>query len=257
MKKMLGFVLSLLLVSCFSFAEDAKMACCEHQMPIIGQIAPSFTAETTQGTMNFPDDYKGSWVILFSHPADFTPVCTTEFMTFAKMEKEFNSLNCKLIGLSIDSVYSHIAWLRTIKEKIKYKDMENIEINFPVIADLKMEVAKKYGMLQPTASDTKAVRAVFFIDPDAKIRAMIYYPLSNGRNFPEIKRLLIAMQTADENKIATPADWQPGDDVIVPPPGSCGTAKERVDNAKKEGYNCLDWFLCFKPLKVEMSKSKK
>lgn len=217
------------------------------QIPLIGQSAPAFTAETTQGPINFPDDYKGSWVILFSHPADFTPVCTTEFMTFASMQKEFDSLNTKLVGLSIDSTYSHIAWLRTIKEKAEYKGMKNVEVTFPVIADLKMEVAKKYGMLQPEASDTKAVRAVFFIDPESKIRAMIYYPLSNGRNFAEIKRLLVAMQTADEYKIATPADWQPGDDVIVPPPGSCGVAKDRVQNAEKQGIKCADWFLCFKP----------
>jgi peroxiredoxin (alkyl hydroperoxide reductase subunit C) len=223
----------------------------EYQIPIIGQTAPSFTAETTQGTINFPDDYKGKWVILFSHPADFTPVCTTEFMTFASMADEFEKLNTKLIGLSIDSTYSHIAWLRTIKEKIEYRNMKNIEVNFPVIADLKMDVSKKYGMLQPTASDTKAVRAVFFIDPASKIRAMIYYPLSNGRNFQEIKRLLIAMQTSDKYNIATPADWQPGQDVIVPPPGSCGAAKERIETAGAQGIKCLDWFLCFKPLALE------
>ena len=221
------------------------------QLPIIGQPAPSFTAETTQGTITFPDDYKGKWVILFSHPADFTPVCTTEFMTFATMADEFKALGTELIGLSIDSVYSHIAWLRTIKEKAKFKGMENVEVKFPVVADLKMEMAKKYGMLQPTASDTKAVRAVFFIDPESKIRAMIYYPLSNGRNFAEIKRLLIAMQTADKYQVATPADWQPGDDVIVPTPGSCGSAKERMESAEAQGISCLDWFLCLKPLKLD------
>jgi len=217
-------------------------------IPVIGEKAPSFKADTTQGTITFPDDYQGKWVILFSHPADFTPVCTTEFMTFATMEKEFSELNCKLIGLSIDSTFSHIAWLRTIKEKIKYKGMENVEVNFPVIADLKMEVARKYGMIQPSASTTQAVRTVFFIDPEAVIRALIYYPLSNGRNFQEIKRLLIAMQTSDKHKVATPADWQPGDDVIVPPPGSCGSAKKRVENADKENLKCLDWFICFRSL---------
>ncbi len=180
------------------------------RIPLIGEEAPAFTAETTQGMINFPADYKGKWVIMFSHPADFTPVCTTEFMTFATMEKEFEALNCKLIGLSIDSVFSHIAWLRTIQERVEYKGMKNVQVLFPVIADLKMDVAKKYGMLQPSASDTKAVRAVFFIDPESKIRALLYYPLSNGRNFQEIKRLLIAMQTSDVHKVATPADWQPG-----------------------------------------------
>jgi peroxiredoxin (alkyl hydroperoxide reductase subunit C) len=226
--------------------------CCEKvHMPVIGDVAPSFEADTTQGPIKFPDDYKDKWVILFSHPADFTPVCTTEFMTFASMEEEFEALNCKLIGLSIDSHYSHIAWLRTIKEKIEYKGMKNVEVNFPVIADLTMDVAKKFGMIQPGESNVSAVRAVFFIDPEAKVRSLMYYPLSTGRNFQEIKRVLISMQTVDKYNVATPADWQPGEDVIVPPPGSCGTAKERVEGAKKEGIKCLDWFICFKPLKLK------
>jgi peroxiredoxin (alkyl hydroperoxide reductase subunit C) len=219
-------------------------------IPTIGQDAPAFTAQTTQGTISFPEDYEGKWVILFSHPADFTPVCTTEFMTFAGMEEEFNDLNCELVGLSIDSNFSHIAWLRTIQEKIEFNGMKDIEVTFPVIADLKMDVAKKYGMIQPGADDTKAVRAVFFIDPNGKIRALIYYPLSNGRNFQEIKRLLIAMQTSDEFQVATPADWEPGDDVIVPPPGSCGAAADRVNNAGGD-YYCLDWFICFRKLEKE------
>ena len=212
-------------------------------MPLIGERAPAFEAETTQGPISFPGDYEGNWVILFSHPADFTPVCTTEVMTFASMEDEFKALNCQLIGLSIDSAYSHIAGLRTIKERIEYKGTKGVEVNFPVISDLKMEVAKAYGMLQPGASDTQAVRAVFIMDPEAKVRAILYYPLSNGRNMQEIKRLLLAMQHSDEHKIATPANWQPGDDVIIPPPGSCGTAKDRVDQAGEE-CECLDWFLC-------------
>ena len=157
-------------------------------MPRIGEKAPEFQAVTTQGNINFPNDYQGKWVILFSHPADFTPVCTTEFMTFAKMEKEFNDLNCNLVGLSVDGLYSHIAWLRTIKEKIQFRDMKNIEVQFPLIEDITMEVAKKYGMIQPGESSTKAVRAVFFIDPKGIIRAIIYYPLSLGRNFDELKR---------------------------------------------------------------------
>ena len=223
------------------------MCCDETQggLPLIGEKAPAFTAETTQGTIQFPKDYEGKWVILFSHPADFTPVCTTEFMTFASMEEEFKALNCALIGLSIDSTHSHIAWLRTIKERIEYKGMKNVEVNFPVISDLKMEVAKAYGMLQPGASDTEAVRAVFIMDPEAKVRAILYYPLSNGRNMQEIKRLVLAMQHSDKYKIATPANWQPSDDVIVPPPGSCGAAKERVEKAGAD-YTCLDWFMCLK-----------
>ena len=215
------------------------------RLPLIGERAPEFTAETTQGPINFPKDYEGKWVIFFSHPADFTPVCTTEFMTFATMAEEFKALNAELLGLSIDSTFSHIAWLRTIKEKIAYKDMKEVEVNFPVISDLTMEVSRKFGMLHPSASTTQAVRAVFIIDPTAMVRAVLYYPLTNGRNMQEIKRLLIAMQHSDKHKVATPANWELGDDVIIPPPGSCGSAKERVEAAGKD-YECLDWFLCLK-----------
>jgi peroxiredoxin (alkyl hydroperoxide reductase subunit C) len=216
-------------------------------IPLIGEEAPAFEAETTQGTIKFPQQYKGKWVILFSHPADFTPVCTTEFVTFASMQDEFRKLNCELIGLSIDSTYSHIAWLRNIREHIEYRGMKDVEVNFPIIADLKMDVARKYGMVQPSASDTKAVRAVFFIDPAAKIRALIYYPLSNGRNFDEIKRLLVAMQTSDKYAVATPADWRPGNEVIIPPPATTEAARERVKGSG-EGYRCEQWYLCLKKL---------
>lgn len=215
------------------------------KLPLIGEKTPSFHAESTQGPIHFPDDFKGHWVIFFSHPADFTPVCTTEFMTFASMQPEFEKLNCKLLGLSIDSTYSHIAWLRTIKEKIEYRGMKNVEVTFPVISDLTMEVSKAFGMLQPNASTTQAVRAVFIIDPEAVVRAILYYPLSNGRNMEEIKRLLIAMQMSDKENVATPANWVPDDDVIVPPPGSCGTAKERVEEPAA-GTKVLDWFMVLK-----------
>lgn len=219
-------------------------------MPRIGDPAPEFTAVTTQGEIKFPKDYSGSWVILFSHPADFTPVCTSEFMTFAHMEEDFEKANCKLVGLSVDGLYSHIAWLRTIKEKIEYKGMKDIEVTFPLIEDITMNVAKKYGMIQPGEDTTKAVRAVFFIDPKGIIRTIIYYPLSLGRNFDELYRVLIALQTADEFSIATPADWRPGDDVIVPPAGSCGTAKDRMES-KEEEMKCYDWFFCTKKLDKE------
>ena len=218
-------------------------------MPRIGDKAPSFKAVTTQGEINFPQDYSGKWVILFSHPADFTPVCTSEFMTFASQEEKFAKANCKLVGLSVDGLYSHIAWLRTIKEKIQYKGMKDVEVNFPLIEDITMEVAKKYGMMMPGESSTKAVRAVFYVDPKGIIRAIIYYPLSLGRNFEELYRALIAMQTADAFTIATPADWVPGDDVIVPPAGSCGVAKERMES--KENIKCYDWFFCTRPLSKE------
>jgi peroxiredoxin (alkyl hydroperoxide reductase subunit C) len=218
-------------------------------MPRIGDKAPEFKAVTTQGEINFPSDYGGSWIILFSHPADFTPVCTSEFMTFATREKEFNKANCKLVGLSVDGLYSHIAWLRTIKEKIEYKDMKDVEINFPLIEDITMNVARKYGMLMPGESSTKAVRAVFIIDPKGMIRTIIYYPLSCGRNFDELYRVLIALQTAENFNVATPADWKPGEDVIVPPPGSCGIARERM--AGLDGLQCHDWFFCTKKLDKE------
>ena len=215
-------------------------------MPRIGDAAPEFKAVTTQGEINYPSDYSGSWSILFSHPADFTPVCTSEFMTFASLEEKFEKANCKLVGLSVDGLYSHIAWLRTIKEKIEYKGMKNVEVNFPLIEDISMNVAKKYGMIQPNEATTKAVRAVFFVDPKGIIRAIIYYPLSLGRNFDELYRVVVALQTADEFGVATPADWRPGDDVIVPPAGSCGVAKDRMEG--KEEVDCKDWFFCTKKI---------
>ncbi|MGI5897660.1 MAG: peroxiredoxin [Candidatus Dojkabacteria bacterium] len=240
--------------------EQVKDVAQEFSMPRIGDKAPSFKAVTTQGDIKFPEQYKGSWVILFSHPADFTPVCTSEFMTFASLEKEFEKLNCKLVGLSVDGLYSHIAWLRTIKEKIEYKGMKDIEVKFPLIEDITMEVAKKYGMIQDGESSTKAVRAVFIIDPKGIIRTILYYPISTGRNFDEILRVLEALQTADEFGVATPADWRPGDDVIVPTAGSCGVAKARMED--KRTMKCYDWFFCTKKLskgeiEKKLQKSKK
>ncbi len=230
------------------------------KMPLIGDKAPAFKAVTTQGEINFPADYKGKWVILFSHPADFTPVCTSEFMTFATMADQFAKANCNLVGLSVDGLYSHIAWLRTIKDKIEYKGMKDVEVKFPLIEDITMNVAKLYGMMQPGESETKAVRAVFFIDPKGIVRTILYYPLSLGRNFEELYRVLIGLQTADEFSVALPADWKPGDDVIVPTAGSCGVAKERM--ADKTTMKCYDWFFCTKKLaKTEIEqrvlKSKK
>ncbi len=216
-------------------------------MPRIGDPAPAFTAVTTQGPITFPADYAGKWVILFSHPADFTPVCTSEFITFASRQEEFRAYNCELVGLSVDGLYSHIAWLRTIREKIRFRDWENVEVTFPLIEDITMEVAKKYGMIMPGEASTKAVRAVFLIDPRGVIRAIIYYPLSTGRNFDELLRVLKAIQTADAFGVATPADWVPGERVIVPPAGSCGVAKDRMAGAE-EGVECEDWFFCTKAI---------
>ncbi len=218
-------------------------------MPRIGEKAPSFKAVTTQGDIQFPDQFAGSWVILFSHPADFTPVCTSEFMTFATLEERFEELNCKLVGLSVDGLYSHIAWLRTIKEKIEYKGMKNVEVTFPLIEDITMEVAHKYGMIQPGESSTKAVRAVFVIDPKGIIRTVLYYPLSLGRNFDELLRIVTALKTADAFSVATPADWRPGDEVIVPTAGSCGVAKQRMET--KSDMKCYDWFFCTRAISEE------
>ncbi len=217
-----------------------------YSMPRIGDKAPEFKAVTTQGEINFPADFSGSWVILFSHPADFTPVCTSEFMTFATMAEKFEKANTKLVGLSVDGLYSHIAWLRTIREKIEYRGMKDVEVKFPLIEDITMSVAQKYGMMMPGESSTKAVRAVFFIDPKGVIRTILYYPLSLGRNFEEIYRVVLGLQTADAFSVALPADWQPGDDVIVPTAGSCGVAKERMEN--KDEMKCYDWFFCTKKL---------
>lgn len=226
-----------------------------NSMPRIGDKAPEFEAVTTQGKITFPTEYKGKWKILFSHPADFTPVCTSEFMTFGKMAKEFDELNCQLVGLSIDGLYSHIAWLRTIKEKIDYKGMKGIEILFPLVEDIKMDVAKAYGMIQPGESSTQAVRAVFFIDPENVIRTIMYYPLALGRNFDEIKRVLVGLQTIDKFGVALPADWRPGDEVIVPTAGSCGVAKERMEDTTGE-LHCYDWFFCTKQLAKKTIEEK-
>ena len=214
-----------------------------NRMPLIGDVAPSFKAVTTQGVINFPEDYQGKWVILFSHPADFTPVCTTEFMTFASMADEFKALNTELIGLSVDSLYAHIAWLRKIQE-LEWNNMKHVEVKFPLIGDIKMEVANKFGMIQGQ-STTQAVRAVFFIDPKGIIRTILYYPAAIGRNFDEIKRIILALQKADRDQVATPANWRPGQDTIIPTPGSCGVAKQRMESQDESKY-CLDWFLCFK-----------
>lgn len=219
-------------------------------MPRIGDKAPEFKAATTQGPINFPADYTGSWVVLFSHPADFTPVCTSEFISFAAWDEKFADANCKLVGLSVDGISSHIAWLRTIKEKIEFNGHKNMEVKFPLIDDISMNVAKKYGMIMPGESNTKAVRAVFFIDPEGIIRAIIYYPLSLGRFFPELYRVILALQTTDQFGVATPADWEPGSDVIVPASNTYQGAKERMQNPP-EGATCYDWFFCLKKLDKE------
>lgn len=205
--------------------------------PHLNEPAPAFRCNTTHGERSL-EDYKGKWLILFSHPADFTPVCTTEFIGFAKAADTFKSMNCELLGLSIDSIFSHLAWMQSIKNSF------GVEIPFPIIDDIKMDVAHAYGMVHPGAADTQAVRATFFIDPHGLLRAMVYYPMSNGRSIAEFLRLLTAMQTSDAHKVATPEGWTPGCDVIVPPPKTPAAIEAR----KSEGYAMKDWYFSTRPL---------
>ena len=206
-------------------------------LPLIGEKAPDFEAVTTQGTLRL-SDFQGNWLVMFSHPADFTPVCTTEFIAFTQIYSELQKRNTQLLGLSVDSVSSHIAWIRNVEEKM------GVKIPFPIIADLNKEVSKKFGMIHPAQSKTETVRCVFIIDPESKIRTILYYPLTTGRNMNEILRIIDALQTTDQHKVATPANWKVGDPVVVPPPNSAEGAEERV----REGYDCKDWYLCFKTL---------
>lgn len=233
-----------------------------YSMPLIGDRAPEFTAQTTNGTVNFPDDYAGKWVILFSHPADFTPVCTSEFMAFQAMQPEFHELNTDIIGLSVGTLSGHLAWLNAIRD-IEWRGWKDMEITFPLIDDMKMEIANKYGMIHANASDTKAVRSVFVIDPKGIIRAILYYPLTTGRNFDEIKRILTALQTTDAFGVSTPADWQPGDDVLVGAPQTTAEMEKRIKNKTRDkSLDVKAWFLTFKKLPAstifeKLRKSKK
>jgi peroxiredoxin (alkyl hydroperoxide reductase subunit C) len=206
-------------------------------LPRINEPAPAFAAKTTHGPRSLAD-YKGKWLVLFSHPADFTPVCTTEFIAFAKAADEFKAINTELLGLSIDSIFSHIAWVRNIEEKF------GVVIPFPIIEDLKMEVAMAYGMIHPGAGDTSAVRATFIIDPDGILRAMVYYPMTNGRSVAEIMRLVKGLQTSLANGVATPEGWQPGDKVLVGAPVTVDDVKTRL----AAGLETTDWYFSKKSL---------
>ena len=206
-------------------------------LPRLNAPAPNFSAKTTHGNRTLAH-YKGKWLVLFSHPSDFTPVCTTEFIAFAGVAGFLKDMNCELLRLSIDSLFSHIAWTRNIAEKF------GVEIPFPIIEDLKMDVARAYGMIHEGASDTSAVRATFVIDPEGVLRAMLYYPMSNGRSIPEIVRLVTAMQASDAHGVATPAGWEPGDDAIISPPNTSAAAAER----EAEGFKYTDWYFSTRPL---------
>jgi peroxiredoxin (alkyl hydroperoxide reductase subunit C) len=208
-------------------------------MPRIGDLAPDFYAVTTKGKIQFSDFAKGKWIVMFSHPADFTPVCTTEMSGFAERKAEFDALNTELMGLSIDSIHSHLAWVNNVKEKT------GVYFDFPIIADIDMKVSKLYGMLQPNESETAAVRAVFFIDPEKKIRLIMYYPLNVGRNMDEILRALHALQVSDQYKVAMPLNWTPGDKVIVPPPKTLEEMENRIADTS---YEKIDFYLAKKDL---------
>ncbi len=208
--------------------------------PRLGEKAPSFEALTTHGTIKL-EDFKGKWLVFFSHPADFTPVCTTEFMAFSDVYPDMKERGVELLGLSVDSISSHIAWVRNIEEKTGRR------IPFPVIADLNKEVALAYGMIHPAQSKMETVRCVFIIDPEQKIRCMLYYPLTTGRSMQEIIRIIDCLQTTDKHRVATPANWKPGEQVVMPPP----VTQEEADIRAKEGYDCTDWYLCKRDISLE------
>lgn len=210
----------------------------------IGQKVPDFSAITTMGPIKM-SDYKGKWVVFFSHPGDFTPVCTTEFLAFATMAEEFEALNAELLGISIDSNPSHLAWVHGI-----YK-ASGVTIPFPIIADRVGEIARLYGMVADDVSKTETVRNVFIIDPDQRIRAILIYPLTNGRNIPEILRLLTALQTTDKYNVVTPANWEPGEAVLVPAPKDYANLMERENNAASLNLDCEDWWWCYKSIGEE------
>ncbi|MDI3502738.1 MAG: peroxiredoxin 2/4 [Archaeoglobi archaeon] len=215
-----------------------------NQMPLLGDKFPEMEVKTTHGTMKLPDAFRGKWFILFSHPADFTPVCTTEFVAFQKRYEEFRKLNCELIGLSVDQVFSHIKWIEWIKERL------GVEIEFPVISDTGA-IAESLGLIHPNKG-TNTVRAVFIVDPEATVRIIIYYPQEIGRNVDEILRALRALQTSDDNKVATPANWPEneliGNRVIIPPPQDEKSARERVEKMKSGEIEGYDWWFCYKSL---------
>lgn len=223
--------------------QNINEAMAAERMPMIGDPAPAFRSMTTMGKVNFPDDYKGKWVVFFSHPADFTPVCTTEFIAFAKRQEEFRELGVELLGLSIDSVHSHLAWARSI-EDIRWNGQEPVKVGFPIVADISMNVSRKYGMLQ-TVAKTQTVRAVFIIDPESVVRTILYYPMSTGRNIDEIKRVILSLQKHDAEHVSTPVDWNPGDDLVMGAPLTLEESDRRAAEAD-ENTIIYDWYLAGK-----------
>ena len=223
-----------------SQAQDPK----DSRIPLIGEPAPKFTAESTAGTINFPDDYYAKWKILFSHPADFTAVCSSEILELANLQEDFKNLNTQLVVVSTDAVSSHIEWVKSL-ESAKYKSREPVKIMFPLVSDKSIEISREYGMLHSYSSTTKDVRGVFIIDPNDKIRALFFYPMEIGRNMDEIKRTLIALQTAEKNNVLIPADWQPGQDVMLHSPKTSAEA-DKLLLKDTPGVYSINWYMWFK-----------
>lgn len=218
----------------------------ETRIPLIGEPAPKFTAESTHGTITFPDENRSKWTLIFSHPADFTAVCSTEILELAALQEEFEKLNARLMVVSTDAVSSHIEWVKSL-ETIKYKGRDPIKIKFPLISDKNLEISKKYGMLHSYSSTTKDVRGVFFVDPEDKIEAIFFYPMNVGRNMDEIKRTLVALQTAEKYNVLIPANWSPGQDVMIPSPKTSADADKLLKNIPPELYY-ITWYMWFKKL---------
>ncbi|MFH2094578.1 MAG: peroxiredoxin [Bacteroidota bacterium] len=239
MKTTFTLIIAILLLYHPSFSQDAK----ENSLPLIGESAPKFTAVSTRGKLNFPDDYFGKWKILFSHPADFTPVCTSELLELAKLQEDFKKMNTALVVISTDGLNSHIEWIKSM-ESIDYRDNGKVKIDFPLVSDAGLEVSKQYGMLHPNSSSTKDIRAVFIIDPGDRIRTILYYPDNVGRNMEEIKRVLTALQEVQGKDLLAPANWDVGEDLLMPSPKSADeSAKMELKNNEK--YYSLAWYMWF------------
>jgi len=242
MKNVFLVAVSIMFYTGFVLAQDNM----EIRIPLIGEIAPSFKAESTIGPINFPEDYFGKWKILFSHPADFTPVCSTEILELAAAQEDFKKLNTQIVVMSTDSKNSHIEWVSSLEE-IKYKGRETVEIDFPIVSDQSLHISKSYGMIHKNSSSTRDIRGVFIVDPDNKIRAIFFYPMATGRNIDEIKRTLTAMQLTDKQNIFTPANWQPGQDVLLPAPASKEAADRRAEE-RDPRISSLAWYIWFMKL---------
>ena len=243
MKKSHFFILLTLFTANQLFSQDNK----EVRIPLIGETAPSFTAESTNGKITFPDDYYGKWKILFSHPAAFTPVCSSELIELAEMQKDLDKLDTKVIVVSTDGLNSHIAWKKSM-ESIRYNDQETPKINFPMISDNALEVSKKYGMIHSYSSTTRDIRGVFIIDPNDKIRAIFFYPMNVGRNMDEIKRTIMALQMADGKNVLTPANWLPGGEVLIPSPKTEADA-DKLASKNDPDLRELAWYMWLKKVK--------